>query len=87
MSRPLNLQFQKLEGMTFTNDVNATDNIGLYNINTGKFYNGKLITTKGYNTTVFIEKGDYIVPLKYLEHWFYMNTNVNDEGDEFSNEK
>ena len=47
MSRPLNLQFQKLEGMDFVNDVSVTDSIGLYNINTDKFYNGLLIITKG----------------------------------------
>lgn len=33
MRRPLNLQFQKLEGTVFTNE-NATDNIGLYNTKT-----------------------------------------------------
>ena len=82
MSRPLNLQFQKLEGMTFTNDVNATDNIGLYNTNTGKFHNGKIITTQGNGTSVLIEKDGHLVPLKNLEHWYYMNTNINDEGDE-----
>ena len=82
MARPLNLQFQKLEGMEFTKDVNATDNIGLYNITTGKFYNGRIITTKGHNTTIFIEKDGYLVPLKYLNNWFYVNTDTNDEGDD-----
>lgn len=81
MRRPLNLQFQKLEGTVFTNE-NATDNIGLYNTNTGRFYNGKLISTKNHGTEVMIEKNGYTVPLKHHANWYYMNTSIETEGDD-----
>lgn len=81
MRRPLNLPFQRLDDTVFTND-NATDNIGLYNINTGKFYNGKLISTKNHGTDVLIEKDGFIAPLKDYTNWYYITTTGETEGDE-----
>lgn len=81
MRRPLNLPFHKLEGTIFTNE-NATDNIGLYNVNSGKFYNGKLISTANHGTDVLIDKDGYLSPLKDYANWYYMNTTTETEGDD-----
>ena len=81
MDRPLNLHFHKLEGVIFTNE-NATDDIALFNTNTNKFYNGKLISSKNHGTDVMIEKDGYLSPLKDYTHWYYMNTTTETEGDD-----